>query len=131
MPMQVPAEGAGRYSKVERYFREPEQARLIRGKFSSFLIKLNCYEDIRLSLDGENYALNPDPEDICRLIESAFEEHRQLSVILERTDAMITFDGDDHYLTFYNPSGELLELSGQIASSEGLFIWKHPDISQE
>ena len=41
------------------------------------------------------------------------------------------FDGDDHYMTFYNPSGELLELSGQIASSEGLFIWKHPDISQE
>jgi hypothetical protein len=45
---------------------------------------------------------------------------------MDSENAMIGFNGDDHYMTLYNPSNELLELISQLASSEGLFVWK-PD----
>lgn len=39
-------------------------------------------------------------------------------------EAYITISGDDIYMTVYQPSEETLEMLGQLAASEGLFIWK-------
>lgn len=39
-------------------------------------------------------------------------------------ESMILSEPDDTHLTVFNPDSELLELIGQIASGEGLFVWK-------
>ena len=36
---------------------------------------------------------------------------------------MVTFSGDDHYMTLYNPDAEMLDLVRQLAAAEGLFVW--------
>ena len=41
---------------------------------------------------------------------------------------MILSEPDDTHLTVFNPDTQLLELIRQIASSEGLFVWK-PEVN--
>ena len=39
-------------------------------------------------------------------------------------ESMILSEPDDTHLTVFNPDAQLLELIRQIASGEGLFVWK-------
>jgi len=126
LPEQVPAGDAGQYFRMEKFFLEPPQMEVIAGKFSRLLIKLNCYEDILVSLDGETWSSNPSPEDLSLCMETAWQERKQLSVRLVHSDGLITFSGDDHYMTFYRPEAGILSLIRQLATSEGLFVWEAP-----
>ena len=121
LPKQVPAGSAGQYFKAERYFlsRLDEIGR----KFSRILIRLNCYYDLQVSTDGETWILNESPEDLARRFEESAASHSPISIIIGSDEALITFSGDDHYMTLYNPDEELLELVRQCAQAEGLFVW--------
>ena len=37
---------------------------------------------------------------------------------------MVILNGDDLYLSVYDPDLQLRQLLGQLAASEGLFLWK-------
>ena len=126
LPEQVPAGDAGQYFRIEKFFLEQPQMEVIAGKFSRLLIKLNCYEDILVSRDEETWSSNPAPEDISLWMETAWQERKQLSVRLVHSDGLITFSGDDHYMTFYRPEAGILSLIRQLATSEGLFVWAAP-----
>ncbi len=63
LPAQVPAESAGQFFAVEKYFLEPERIREIKQKHINLVLKLNCYRSI--SIDEETTA-NPSPERIAR-----------------------------------------------------------------
>ena len=121
LPKQVPAGSAGQYFKAERYFlsRLDEICR----KFARILIRLNCYCDLQLSTDGETWILNESPEDLALRFEESSASHSLLSVLVGNDEALITFSGDDHYMTLYNPDEEMLELARQCAGAEGLFVW--------
>ena len=121
LPKQVPAGSAGQYFKAERYFlsRRDEISR----KFALILIRLNCYYDLQVSTDGETWILNESPEDLVRRFEESIASHSPLSILVGSDEALITFSGDDHYMTLYNPDEELLELVCQCAQAEGLFVW--------
>ena len=121
LPKQVPAGSAGQYFEAERYFlsRLDEISR----KFAQVIIRLNCYFDLRVSIDGETWILNESPEVLVRRFEDSAASHSPLSVLVGSGDALITFSGDDHYMTLYNPDEELLELVRQCAQAEGLFVW--------
>ena len=121
LPKQVPAESAGQYFKVERYFLSWLDE--IGRKFARVLIRLNCYYDLQMSTDGESWILNESPEDLSRRFEESAASHSPLSVLIGSEDALITFSGDDHYMTLYIPDDELLELVRQCAQAEGLFVW--------
>ncbi len=121
LPKQVPAESAGQYFKVERYFLSWLDE--IGRKFARVLIRLNCYYDLQMSTDGESWILNESPEDLARRFEESAASHSPLSVLIGSEEALITFSGDDHYLTLYIPDDELLELVRQCAQAEGLFVW--------
>ena len=127
LPKQVPAGSPGQYFKVERYFlsRLDEISR----KFALILIRLNCYYDLKMSSDGETWILNASPGDLARRFEESAASHSPLSVLIGSDDALVTFSGDDHYMTIYNPDEELLELVRQCAQAEGLFVWgpKHTE----
>ena len=121
LPKQVPAESAGQYFKVERYFLSWLDE--IGRKFARVLIRLNCYYDLQVDTDGETWILNESPEDLARRFEESAASHSPLSVLIGSEEALITFSGDDHYLTLYNLDDELLELVRQCAQAEGLFVW--------
>ena len=123
LPKQVPAGSAGQYFKAERYFLSWLYE--IGRKFARILIRLNCYYDLRVSMDGETWILNESPEDLMRRFEESAASRSPLSVLVGSGDALITFSGDDHYMTLYNPDDELLELARQCAQAEGLFVWGH------
>ena len=121
LPKQVPAGSAGQYFKAERYFLSWLDE--ISWRFARILIRLNCYYDLKMSTDGESWILNGSPGDLaCRFEESA-ASHSPLSVLIGSDDALVTFSGDDHYMTIYNPDEDLLELVHQCAQAEGLFVW--------
>ena len=121
LPKQVPAGAAGQYFKAERYFlsRLDEISR----KFARVLIRLNCYYNLQMSTDGESWILNASPGDLARRFEESAASHSPLSILIGSDDALVTFSGDDHYMTIYNPDEELLELVRQCAQAEGLFVW--------
>jgi len=127
LPKQVPAGSAGQYFKVERYFLSWLDE--IGWKFARVVIRLNCYYDLQVSTDGETWIQNVSPEDLVRRFEECAASHSPLSVLVGSDEALITFNGDDHYMTMYNPDEELLELVRQCAGAEGLFVWgpKHTE----
>ena len=121
LPKQVPAGSPGRYFEVEEYLlsRLDDLCR----KFAGVLIRLNCYQDLQVSLDGETWTKEYSPEDLERLLLESTASKSTLFISIQPADALITFSGDDHYMTLYSPYGELLDLVRQLASAEGLFVW--------
>ena len=121
LPKQVPAGSAGQYFKAERYFLSRLDE--ISWKFARVFIRLNCYYDLQVSTDGETWILNASPGDLARRFEESASSHSPLSIFIGSDDALVTFSGDDHYMTIYNPDEDLLELVRQCAQAEGLFVW--------
>ena len=124
LPKQVPADGKGQYFRIEKYFLEHPQIDNIYRKFTNILLKLNCYEDIDVSHDGEEWITNPAPHELEATLLKCMADKQMFYIILKSADVLITVSGDDTYMTVYNPTEEVLELIGSLAGSEGLFMWK-------
>lgn len=128
LPRRVSKEDGGRYFKVEEYFlKHPEVSRL-RQKFCNILLKLNCYYDIHVCHDTENWQKNPEPADLVRMVTMCMSEERASScplyILIPATDTMIGINGDDTYMTLYHPTEELLQLLRLLVTTEGLFLWQ-------
>lgn len=121
LPKQVPADAAGQYFKIEPFLLSRLES--ICSRFSSVLLKLNCYCDLQVSADGETWTLNPEPEELEQAFRRSITSHSPLFVLIQPGEAMATFSGDDHYMTLYNPDTELVDLVRQLAAAEGLFVW--------
>ena len=124
LPKQVPADGRGQYFRIEKFFLEHPQINNIYRKFTNILLKLNCYEDIGVSYDGEDWITNPAPHELEAALLKYMADKQMLYIVLKSADVLITVSGDDTYMTVYNPTEEVLELLGSLAGSEGLFMWK-------
>ena len=111
LPAQVPKDSPGQYFAIEKYLRK-EQMAVIRQKHANVILKLNCYRDIEL--DGEK---NPEPARIAEAV-------RERTAYIMTGGAMILSEPDDTHMTLFNPDEELLGLIRDLASSEGLFVWK-------
>ena len=126
LPKQVPANSRGQYFEIEKYYLEQPQLDIIYKKFTDILLKLNCYEDMDFSSDGENWNTNPLPQEIKAAMMQCMADKQMLYIDMKSIDVMIIVSGDDTYMTVYHPTTVILELLGSIAASEGLFLWK-PD----
>ena len=124
LPKQVPADGRGQYFEIEKHFLEHPQIDIIYRKFSNILLKLNCYEDIDVSHDGEEWTTNPAPNELEAALLKCMADKHLFYIILKSADVMIIVSGDDTYMTIYNPTEESKELIDSLAVSEGLFMWK-------
>ena len=124
LPKQVPADGRGQYFRIEKFFLEHPQINNIYRKFTNILLKLNCYEDIDVSHNGDEWMTNPAPHELKAALLKCMADKQLLYIILKSADVLITVSGDDTYMTVYNPTEEVLELFGSLAGSEGLFMWK-------
>ena len=114
LPKQVPAGSAGQYFAIEKYLRETQLSD-IKKKHVNLILKLNCYKDISMDEDKE---INISPEKIADAI------HKRYVNIMVK-DAMIVSEPEDTYLTIYNPDEDLLTLMKELASGEGMFVWKN------
>ena len=126
LPKQVPANSRGQYFEIEKYYLEQPQLDIIYKKFTDILLKLNCYEDMDFSSDGEKWKTNPHPQEIKAAMMQCMADKQMLYIDMKSIDVMIIVSGDDTYMTVYHPTTVILELLGSIAASEGLFLWK-PD----
>ena len=111
LPKRVPKDSPGHYFAVEDFFLK-KQLLEIKKKHINVILKLNCYMDI--SIEDEK---NPAPGQIR---DTMLE--RYVYIMLE--DAMILSEVDDTHMTLFNSDEKLLNLITQVASSEGLFVWK-------
>ena len=124
LPKRVPADGRGQYFRIEKFFLEHPQIDNIYRKFTNILLKLNCYEDIDVSHDGDEWITNPAPHELEAALLKYMADKQMLYIVLKSADVLITVSGDDTYMTVYNPTEEVLELIGSLAGSEGLFLWR-------
>ena len=114
LPKQVPAGSAGQYFAIEQYLRDTQLSD-IKKKHVNLILKLNCYRDISLDEDKE---INISPKKIADAIHKRY-------VIIMVNDAMIVSEPEDSYLTIYNPDEDLITLVRELASGEGMFVWKN------
>ena len=122
LPKQVPLEDGGQFFAVERYYlEEPQHGRLCR-QFADVLLKLNCYHDLNVNYD-DVWIKNPEPTTLVAWLTDALK-HGHLCALIDDGEALITASGSDIYMTLYNPSPDLLELVGKLASASGLFLWQ-------
>ena len=121
---KVPADGKGQYFRIEKFFLEHPQIDNIYRKFTNILLKLNCYEDIGVSYDGDEWITNPAPQELEAALLKCMADKQMFYIILKSADVLITVSGNDTYMTVYNPREEMTELIRSLADSEGLFMWK-------
>ena len=114
LPKQVPAGSPGQYFAIEKYLRDTQLSD-IKKKHVNLILKLNCYRDISMDEDKE---INISPEKIADAIHK-----RYVNIMIK--DAMIVSEPEDTYLTIYNPDEDLLTLVRELASGEGMFVWKN------
>jgi len=114
LPSQVPKDSPGQYFAVEKYFLQGDRLEEIKQKHINLVLKLNCYRDISI---GDEGAINPLPKHIA-------DEMKRSYLYIMLGESMILSEPDDTHLTVFNPDSQLLDLIGQIASSEGLYVWK-------
>ena len=114
LPQQVPANSAGQYFAVEKYYLEKERMAVIKQKHIDLVLKLNCYCDIYLDDEAEK---NPAPERIARKI-------AQRHLCIRTGDALIMSEPDEPCLSVFNPDETLLGLLRLLAAGEGLYIWQ-------
>ena len=124
LPKQVPENSRGQYFKIADYYLCHPQVDAIYKKFSDIFLKLNCYDDMAVSQDGENWIVNPAPCDLVAMTVNTMHPNRMLYAALKSSGTLLVVAGDDIYFTIYNPTTEILELLGSLASAEGLFLWK-------
>lgn len=120
LPKQVPAQGGGQYFSIAHHIVNSPLMDGVCRRFACLLMKVNCYEDIAVCLaDGDEWTENPSPH----LLEDWFSQRKPIIVWLKATGAMVTFNGDDHYLTYYSDQ-PVTQLIRDLAASENLFVWK-------
>lgn len=124
LPKQVPAGSGGQYFSIEEYYRAHPRIDAVYSKFTDILLKLNCYEDMAFSTDGDEWTTNPAPADIEAMVTQCLASKTMLYILLPSADALITLSSDDTYMTVYHPNEETISLLIALAASVGLFFWQ-------
>ena len=126
LPKQVPQDSKGQFFVVEQYYLEGPRHERLCQQFADVLLKLNCYYGLAFSHDAEHWQLNPEPENVVKMVKDCLSEEPTewfLYVLLEEKAMLLTLQRDTTYMTLYNPADEYLQLIGQLASAVGLFVW--------
>ena len=114
LPSQVPEDSPGQFFSVEEYFLQGDRIEEIKQKHIDLILKLNCYRDISI---GDETVINPAPQHIA-------DEMKKRYLYIMVGESMILSEPDDTHLTVFNPDSQLMDLIRQLASGEGLFVWK-------
>ena len=126
LPGQVPANAAGQYFAVERYFLQPERIGSLRRKYAEILLRLNCYYEMTVSFDScMSWETNPDPEKFADRV-VCLSGNDFLRAVFAEQNVMIDYDHNDTYMTVYDPDSAMLDKIRALAAAGGLFVWSPP-----
>lgn len=114
LPSQVSEDSPGQFFSVEEYFLQGDRIEEIKQKHIDLVLKLNRYRDISIS---DETVVNPLPKHIA-------DEMKKRYLYIMVGESMILSEPDDTHLTVFNPDSQLMDLIRQLASGEGLFVWK-------
>lgn len=124
-PEQIPQKENNRYLDIEGYFQVHRDE--FNKKLTNILLKLYCYYDFLISA-GDDVIENPAISQLVSLIDRCFEgEPRSrdyINIILPECHSMIILNGDDLYMTLYNPDERLKGLISSLVHTEGLFFYE-------
>ena len=123
LPMQVPQDGRGQFFAVEQYYLTGACHERLSRQLADVVLKLNCYHDLTVSHFGDDWVKNPEPEALADWLDDDLH-HGYLCALIDDGTALITASGGDTHLTIYNPSPDLLQLAGQLATAAGLHLWQ-------
>jgi hypothetical protein len=123
LPKQVPQDGRGQFFAVEQYYLTGERLERLCRQLANVLLKLNCYHDLTVNHGGDEWVKNPEPTTLIAWLTEALQ-HGHLCALIDDGDALMTASSGDTNLTLYNPAPTLLELTCQLASAAGLFLWQ-------
>ncbi len=131
LPEQVPANAAGQYFAVERYFLQRSRIVPLRLKYTEILLRLNCYHDMAVTFDScMTWETNPDPEAFAERVEG-LSGNDFLRAVFAEQNAMIDYDHNDTWLTVYDPDAAILDKLKALAAGSGLFVWSPTKEGQE
>ena len=128
-PNKVPSKPDNRYFEFENFIQNNREE--IDWKFMIILLKLYCYYDFWVSscaLEQDVFE-NPDLSHLIGLAKSCFMG-KSINIILPECDSMIVLNGDDLYMSVYNPNDHLKSLISDLSQSEGLFFREVPEESK-
>lgn len=124
LPAQVPADAKGQYFAVDRWYRRVMQMTTLRRKQAEMLLRLNCYYDMLISLDGgERWERNPDPAALVGRL-AALHGNEFLRALFPPQETMIDIEPDDTCMAVYCPQPDVLALIRKLTEAEGLFLWQ-------
>ena len=124
LPKQVPQDCRGQFFAVEQYYLTGLQREHLCRQFADVMLKLNCYHDLTVNhAPDEEWVKNPEPATLVEWLTDALQ-HGHLCALIDDGEALITASGGDTHITLYNPSDDLLELTGQLATASGLYLWQ-------
>ena len=125
LPHQVPADQGRQFFKIEKLLLQSPHINQLYDKFATIVLQLYCYYDIHLCMnDDDVWTFNPEPEQLLNAVHSVLGQKQHLVILIEATSTLLTLSGDDTHITIYNPSPEIQPLLHQLASAQGLFLWK-------
>ena len=124
LPKQVPANSGGQYFSIEEYYRAHPRIDAVYSKFTDILLKLNCYEEMAFSADGDEWTTNRAPADIETMVTQCLSSKTMLYILLTSADTLITISSDDTYMTVYHPNEETIGMLTALAASVRLFCWQ-------
>ena len=78
---------------------------------------------------GLDWEENPSPKRLERLVEKCTGSQKDyLNILIDQERAMVILNGDNLYLSVYDPDLRLRQLLQDLAACEGLFFWQpQPD----
>lgn len=127
-PNTVPFKPNNRYFEIEEFLQNNREE--IDRKFISVLVKLYCYYDFWIASWLPEYETceNPDSTKLISLIKHCFEGELKLrgyiDIFLPECNSVIILNGEDLYMSVYNPTEHLKEIISELSQSEGLFFRK-------
>lgn len=125
LPHQVPADHGPQFFRIEKLLLQSPHINLLYDKFAAILLQLNCYYDIHLCMnDDDMLTFNPEPEYLLNAVHCVLKQKQHLAILIEAASTLLTLSSDDTHMSIYNPSDDILPLLHQLASAQGLFLWK-------
>ena len=121
LPRQVPPDRGPQYFPVERYLTERPRLDGLYRRFARIALCLSCYEAAVLNSPPEEDWEEGAPDILVSRIEDC-AAGGYLTVLFPSSDALLTLDGGDLYLTVHAEPGEFLDTVRQLAAAEGLFL---------
>lgn len=122
LPKQVPQDALGQFFAVEQYYLTGTRHERLINQLADVVLKLNCYYDLTVN-PGDEWVKNPGPTVLVEWLTDTLH-NGHLCALIDDTTALITASGGDTHLTLYNPSDDLLQLTGQLATAAGLHLWQ-------